>query len=326
MVSVIMTFFNAQKFIEEAIASIVAQTYANWELLLVDDGSADGSTDIALRYARHYTGRVGYLEHEGHQNQGISASRNLGIANAKGTYIAFLDADDVWLPQKLEQQIAILESQPEAAMVYGPAQFWYGWTGHLGDSQRDFIQPLGVQLDTLVRPPTVITVFLQNDAITPLLSGVLIRHEIFDHIGRFETVFRGFHEDQIFLTKLCLKAPVFAASTCWHKYRQHPDSYCAIWGKTEREYLERLAFLNWVEDYLAQHGCNNAGVWAVLHRRLWPYRHPVRYHLLSGAQHLQGQVKRILTLLVRSLLPTSIYQWLRDARVSRHSSRGTAKT
>jgi len=161
MVSVIMTFFNAQKFIEEAIASIVAQTYANWELLLVDDGSADGSTDIALRYARHYTGRVGYLEHEGHQNQGISASRNLGIANAKGTYIAFLDADDVWLPQKLEQQIAILESQPEAAMVYGPAQFWYGWTGHLGDSQRDLIQPLGVQLDTLVRPPTVITVFFR---------------------------------------------------------------------------------------------------------------------------------------------------------------------
>jgi glycosyltransferase involved in cell wall biosynthesis len=94
-----MTFFNAQKFIEEAVESIVAQTYTHWELFLVDDGSADGSTDIALRYARRYAGRVGYLEHEGHQNQGISASRNLGIANAKGKYIAFLDADDVWLPQ-----------------------------------------------------------------------------------------------------------------------------------------------------------------------------------------------------------------------------------
>jgi glycosyltransferase involved in cell wall biosynthesis len=327
MASVVMTFLNAQKFIGEAIESIVIQTYTNWELLIVDDGSTDGSTDIALRYARHYAGRVYYLEHEGHRNRGMSASRNLGIAHAKGQYIAFLDADDVWLPQKLEQQVAILESQPEAAMVYGPAQFWYGWTGNLEDRQRDFIQPLGVQLDSLVWPPTVIALFLRNDAITPLLSGVLIRHEMFDHIGRFEAVFRGFHEDQIFLTKLCLEAPVFAASTCWHKYRQHPGSYCAVWGKTEREYLERLAFLNWVEDYLTQHGCNNGEVWTVLQRRLWPYRHPVRYRLHSGAQHLQGQGKRALYLLVRSLLPAPIYQWLRDARASKHSSsRDTAQT
>src|SRR5437773_4242914 len=94
LVSVIIIFLNAEKFIEEAIESVLAQTYDHWELLLVDDGSIDSSTEIALRYAEQYPGKVNYLEHEGHQNRGMSASCNLGIRNTKGEYIAFLDVDD----------------------------------------------------------------------------------------------------------------------------------------------------------------------------------------------------------------------------------------
>src|SRR5262245_22187425 len=107
-VSAIMIFLNAAQFLQEAIWSVFAQTYDDWELLLVDDGSTDGGTDIALRYAHRYPQRVCYLEHPGHQNRGMSASRNLGIRNAKGDYIAFVDADDVWLPSKLAQQVAVL--------------------------------------------------------------------------------------------------------------------------------------------------------------------------------------------------------------------------
>ena len=119
LVSVIMIFLNAEKFIEEAIESVFTQSYDNWELLLVDDGSNDGSSTIARRYSEKYPEKVRYLEHDGHQNRGKSASRNLGINNSRGEYIALLDADDVFLPQKLEQQVEILESLPEAAMLYG---------------------------------------------------------------------------------------------------------------------------------------------------------------------------------------------------------------
>ena len=108
LVSAIIIFLNAEKFIEEAIESVFAQTYENWELLLVDDGSTDSSTRIALRYAEQHHDKVRYLEHSGHQNLGMSAARNLGISHAKGAYLAFLDADDVWLPRKLEQQVAIM--------------------------------------------------------------------------------------------------------------------------------------------------------------------------------------------------------------------------
>ena len=105
MVSIIMIFLNEEQFIREAIESVFAQSYDTWELLLVDDGSMDLSTDIALRCADQHPGQVRYLEHADHQNRGMSASRNLGISHAKGKHIAFLDADDVWSPHKLEQQV-----------------------------------------------------------------------------------------------------------------------------------------------------------------------------------------------------------------------------
>src|SRR5436305_7508812 len=118
-VSAIIIFLNESRFIQEAIDSVLAQHYENWELFLVDDGSSDASTAIALRYAAHHAGRIRYLSHPGHVNRGMSASRNLGLKHATGRYVSFLDADDVWLPQKLVQQMSILESHRDCDMVYG---------------------------------------------------------------------------------------------------------------------------------------------------------------------------------------------------------------
>jgi glycosyltransferase involved in cell wall biosynthesis len=86
-VSIIIIFFNAEKFLEEAINSAIAYLSDRWKLLLVDDGSTDNSTKIALKYAQQDPEKVRYLEHENHQNLGMSAARNLGINNAKGEYI-----------------------------------------------------------------------------------------------------------------------------------------------------------------------------------------------------------------------------------------------
>ena len=84
LVSIVVIFLDEERFIEEAIESVIAQIYGNWELLLVDDGSSDGSTEIALRYAERHSGKVRYLEHSGHRNRGMSASRNPGIRQLKG--------------------------------------------------------------------------------------------------------------------------------------------------------------------------------------------------------------------------------------------------
>ncbi len=108
LVSVVISFLNEENFLTEAIDSVIKQDYPCWELLLVDDGSTDKSTGIAKIYAAQNPDKIKYLEHEGHLNKGLSASRNMGINQAKGELVALLDADDVWLPNKLSHQVAIL--------------------------------------------------------------------------------------------------------------------------------------------------------------------------------------------------------------------------
>ena len=106
-VSVIMPAYNAEAFIEDAIASVQAQTMAQWELLVVDDGSTDKTGEILRRLAET-DGRIHPVAGKG--RQGAAASRNQAMDLAKGQYLAFLDADDLWRPEKLERQLALAES------------------------------------------------------------------------------------------------------------------------------------------------------------------------------------------------------------------------
>ena len=163
LVSAIIIFWNEARFLEAAIASVLAQTYSHWELLLVDDGSTDQSLAIAQRYAAQYPGQIRYLTHPEQANLGMSASRNLGIRDAQGTYIAYLDGDDVWLPTKLERQVALLAAHPEAVMTYGPLQLWFSWTGDSADQHRDELYGLHAHDrvltgDRLIPPPRVIQI------------------------------------------------------------------------------------------------------------------------------------------------------------------------
>ena len=277
LVSCIIIFLNQEQFIQEAIDSVFAQTYDNWELFLVDDGSTDGSTEIARQYAQQFPEKVRYLEHDGHQNLGKSASRNLGINNAKGEYISYLDGDDVWLPHKLERQVEILESQPEAVMVYGPLQCWYSWTGKPEDQQRDRLYGVGANgvhpySNTLVKPPKLLTLFLINEEFIP--SSILVQREILERIGGAEEIFDNSYEDAVVLVKICLTSTVFVSSECWYKYRQHPNGTSYIsWLKGEAE-AEQLFYLNWVEEYFSQQGVKDPQVWWTLRRALLPHRYP----------------------------------------------------
>jgi glycosyltransferase involved in cell wall biosynthesis len=280
----------------------------------VDDGSTDKSTAIAQHYAQHYPDKVRYLEHQGHQNRGMSASRNLGIRHARGEYVGFLDADDIWLPQKLEQQLAILNSYPEAAMVYGHAQIWYSWTGTPEDSQLDHFYDLGVQPNTLVKPPKLLILLLQNKVQTPIPSNVLVRREVFADIGGFEESFRAMYEDQVFFAKVHLNLPVFVANECWIKYRQHRDSCTSVAENTQEYYATRLPFVTWIENYLSEQGVKDVQVWKTLQKELWPCQHPTLYGLFNPLQKLIGRIQWKLKLLARWLLPDAIVSWLEGMR------------
>ena len=277
LVSSVMIFLNAEKFIEEAIESVFAQTYDNWELLLVDDGSSDDSSQIALRYAERYPEKVRYLEHPGHQNRGMSASRNLGIRHAKGEYISFLDADDVWFAHTLEQQLAVLSSHPEAGMVYGSSLYWFGWTGNLEDSQRDFrdfVEECGVKPNTLIEPPELLRTFLRRDkgpcviGSIPVPSTIMVRREVAESVGGFveeSHEHRGQYDDQFFYVKVGLSVPVIAADKLWSKYRQHSEATTYIEREANRHTAARLHWLNWIAGYLFEREVKDVGIWKLLH-------------------------------------------------------------
>jgi glycosyltransferase involved in cell wall biosynthesis len=292
LVSVVIIFLDAGRFIQEAIESVFAQTYPAWELLLVDDGSSDASTAIARRYAELYPERVRYLEHLGHANRGMSASRNLGIRDAQGRYIAFLDADDVWFPNALAEQVAILESHPEAAMVYGPIQWWYSWTRKPEDHERDYVEKLGVPPDTVIQPPRLLALFLRDKAAVP--SGILVRRQIIERVGGFEDAFRGEYEDQVFCAKICLNAPVFASGRSWYRYRQHADSCVSIGLNTGQTHYARLIFLNWLKQYLHDQRVKDPPVWWALTQEFCRYSHPGLFHLSRRGRYFVHQMSEWL--------------------------------
>jgi glycosyltransferase involved in cell wall biosynthesis len=292
LVSVVIIFWNAERFIQEAIESVLAQTYSAWELLLVDDGSSDGGTTSARRYADRHPERVRCLEHPGHANLGMSASRNLGIRSARGAYVAFLDADDVWFPNALEDQVAILEAHHEAAMLYGPIQWWYSWTGAPEDRGRDHVERLGVAANTVIPPPRLLPLFLRDKAAVP--SGILVRREIVESVGGFEDAFRGEYEDQVFCAKICLDAPVFASGTCWYRYRQHDDS-CVMRGQRSGDTdAARLRFLNWLAEYLSQRKVQARAVRLALELEFWRFRHPIAYRMVRRADRILDRLKQWL--------------------------------
>ena len=276
LISIIIIFYNAEKFIREAIESVFTQTYANWELVLVDDGSNDKSSEIAQEYVRQFPDKVRCLAHEGKINCGMSASRNLGIQFSRGAYISFLDADDVWRSNTLQDQIAILEAHSEAALVYGELQYWYSWTGDPADQNRDTIEHLGVPPDTLIQPPELLHLFLRGRAAVP--SGILVRREAIERFGSFENTFRGEYEDQVFCAKMCLNAPVFASSKCWYRYRQHPDSCVSVGQKMGSALSARQVYLRWLKKYLSEQGVKNWKVWWALRQEYWLTKHPRLFH------------------------------------------------
>jgi glycosyltransferase involved in cell wall biosynthesis len=281
LVSGIVIFLNGENFLEEAIASVLAQTYQHWELLLVDDGSTDRSTAIAREYAARYPERIRYLEHAGHQNRGKSASRNFGLQHAKGEYIALLDHDDIWLPNKLQDQVTILEDRPEAAMMYGRTRYWHSWTGTAADEERDGFTVLGVEPDTLVMPPGLIILFLRDERTVASPCSVLIRREAAVRVGGFPESFHSTtYDDVAFLTQLYLDFPVFVANGCWDQYRQHRNNATATARRIgqwhpRRPNPRREMLLNWMEQYVLSKGRKDPDLLNTLSSALAPYRHPI---------------------------------------------------
>jgi len=309
-VTVIVIFLNAAEFLREAIESVLAQTYEHWELLLVDDGSNDGSSEIALRFASQNPTRIKYLEHEEHQNLGMSAARNLGISKAKGDYIAFLDADDYWLPSKLDVQIRIFDSHPEAGMLFGNTKYWFSWTGRPEDSQRDYVPLLRVRERTMFHPPSLFLLIMKGKVEVPCTCSILVRLDVAQKIGGFEESFRGLYEDQAFYAKIFLSTSVLATDDCLAWYRQHSKSNCSTASRSGQRSALRYEFLNWLARYCREQHIMDVRVLQVIRRQLWLYDTPSHQQLPGLSLDSIRWIKKWILKAEERVLPSAVRKWL----------------
>ncbi|MEO0030816.1 MAG: putative glycosyltransferase EpsE [Pseudomonadota bacterium] len=274
-VSVICTFLNRESFLGEAVDSVLAQDFADWELLLVDDGSRDGSSALAADHARRDS-RIRVLSHEGHINRGISASRNLGLAQARGQFIAFIDSDDVWLPGKLSGQVALFDAMPDIDMVCGRVNYWSSWDG----GEDDHIQTGGVRDAVLEPPGTLLALYPVGPAGAPSPSEVMLRASAIARIGGFDEAFPGYYDDMILFAKAYLHLRIFSADRLWVHYRIHGGS-CTADTRRRRDYVpRRRQFFEWLSAYLARSDVTaTPAMRAAVARELRLLRHPLAWKL-----------------------------------------------
>jgi GT2 family glycosyltransferase len=166
-----MPSFNHAPFLPTAIESVLAQTYPSVELVIVDDGSADKSLEIAQGYASRYPGRVKVFSHDGNANRGVSATGNLALAKSAGPYWCGLSSDDAFIADKVERQVRFLEEHPAVGMVYGRATV-------IDDTGR-IVGPGYVR--DLSREPDPIPRLLQDNCIWG--QTAMIRRECFEKVG-----------------------------------------------------------------------------------------------------------------------------------------------
>ena len=251
LVSVIIPFLNDSEWLIEALQSVINQHYPAWEAIVVDDGSEPQHSKIAKDFCSRYPAKIKYTNHDNHINRGVTISRNVGVANSSGTYLAFLDADDKWFCDKLKNQIDLFKKFPAAQMICEASQFWYSWNNEKAD---DYIKPIGVSPDTLY-PPRSLTknLYPLGEGAPPCPSGIIIRKSAFERSGGFEPAFSGIYtlyEDQAFLAKIYLSETIFISGAANNLYRKRANSMSSAVNDIVIYETVRKFFLNWLELYL----------------------------------------------------------------------------
>lgn len=177
LVSIIIPYFNREEFLAEAIESVIQQTYQNWELFLIDDGSTDSSKEIAEKYTRQFPHQIYSLQHLDGKNKGASASRRVGFEKAKGDFITFLDSDDIYFPNSIENEINCFFENPEAEVVCGLIECWYSWSKDATYFENDFVIDPLLPLNKLYQPAEMLIHNLKVGGRKPGINCIMLKSD-----------------------------------------------------------------------------------------------------------------------------------------------------
>ena len=239
----------------DAIGSVLAQTFGDIECIVVDDGSTDGTADAVAEFGERAT----LIQRP---NGGISVARNQGVSAASGDLLAFLDADDLWMPDRVRLMVDALVERPGAEAVVCATQM----------VDRE-LNPLGV-----VRQDQALTVgdlLLFEESVASVSSNLLIRRSVFDEVGQWDERLRG-SEDWLMTFRLLRRGQLVALQEPLVQYRVHGANMSAGAERLERDMLRALDLVPWESD--PELGRLRRRSYANLHR------------MIAGAYFVQGKL------------------------------------
>jgi glycosyltransferase involved in cell wall biosynthesis len=234
-ISVIIPTYNRGIFLSEAIQSVLAQTYKDYEIIVVDDGS----TDDTKEQVRAFGDQIRYIYQE---NQGPSAARNMGIQNAKGKYIAFCDSDDRFLPTKLEKQMEFIRNNPECYMLYS----WYYNVNEKGEITK-LRKPLTCENQEHLQ------YCLFTRKFTIRTSTVLVHKSCFEKAGLFNEKF-WYSQDWDMWLRLAAYYHGYCVEEPLSEYWLHGDNRSSLSVKVHHPEIKEstLKLYGWNDEILAQ--------------------------------------------------------------------------
>jgi glycosyltransferase involved in cell wall biosynthesis len=314
-VSVIMPAYNVSAYIGEAISTVRAQTLADFELLIVDDGSTDDTADIVRRFAA-VDDRITLLQQE---NRGLAAARNTALRNARSGFMALLDSDDLWHSRFLEAQIALLEQKPDVDIVTGN-----GWT--LGSHEDG--QPARPWPDP--RPTPDLWTILGDELSVFIMS--VFRRRVYDTIGGFDEMLRT-NEDFDFWLRAALAGFKFARNDePLGYYRRRDDSLSAsqvrmlrgalrVYYKHRPELLNNRKAIRLLDDRVQRFEADLIAAEArdAINQRDFP---SVGRHI-SALRERRGGAKLSVVMLLAQWMPGLLwraYQYRRKGQAASHGA------
>lgn len=273
LVSVILPVYQGEALVLRAVQSVLNQTYPNLELLVVDDGSTDGTFE---RLQRIQDSRLKVFTQE---NQGVAAARNLGISQAQGEYLAFLDADDLWFPQKLETELAtVTQHRDPVCLVY---------SGYYAVDESDGLvnlSPLHHGKGKLFK-----AVFEKEGLLLP--STTLMHRQVAETVGGFPT--QSYHEDRVFFICACRMFPAYPTKQRLVIYRQTLSGRCrSVLSDYDSALKAELSIVDALHPMLSP---SEAKALTMIQTRNLLYRF-LMYDFIASAQALRQKMAPILPL------------------------------
>ena len=224
-VSVIIPTYNRRAYVQEAVDSVLAQTYTDYEIIVIDDGSTDGTGEaLRERCGALSDGRIIY---EWQENQGLSAARNRGIESSRGQYIALLDSDDLWMPEKLERQVACLSQHPEVAMVFSQAR--------IIDAAGNMASNRILNSEVTEEKLSLEALCFENCILVP--SSAVIARSALDRVGVFDPEIPCYGEDYDLFMRIRLVSPIACIDQPLVAYRIHGSNLGGLTAENSGAWL-----------------------------------------------------------------------------------------